>query len=357
MPKLTQRTIDQVHAVNILDICSELGLVVEHGKWCLCPFHEDHHPSMHIYHTTNTFKCFSAKCGEQGSGIDLVMRLKGMSYIDAIKWIARNNNIFVEEETSRPQNLKTSRPQNLITSSLDRTLIALRQSADSDFCRAVVASGILTADQMQRAAQRYNLGMTQSTRRSTQAGHVIFWYQDLQGNLCEGKVMRYLPDCHRDKAAKPVTISWLLKHAGLLPKTSRYSYCLFGEHLLRDEDDNKTTKEQKQQKNSEAIAIVESEKTAIIMSEKVPDVTWLATGGMQGLNEANLLVLKPLAATHRIVLFPDTDTDGSTYSHWCDIAAKVAQLGLQVAVSDVLEVRATPEQKAKKIDIADLIID
>lgn len=212
---------------------------------------------------------------------------------------------------------------------------------------------------MQRAASRYNLGMTR-------AGHVIFWYQDLQGNLREGKVMTYLPDCHRDKRHKPVTISWLLKNAGLLPKTERYTYCLFGEHLLTA--DNKRTKppsfarmELAEQQNNkitaQLVAIVESEKTAIIMSELVPDVTWLATGGMQGLSEANLLMLKPLAAPHRIVLFPDTDTDGETYRHWCDIAAKTAQRGLQVAVSDVLETCATPEQKARKIDIADLITD
>lgn len=351
--------------VNILDICAELGLEVFHGKWCRCPFHEDHHPSMRIYQTTNTFKCFSAKCGEQGSAIDLVMRHRGLAYIDAIKWIAVKWGIPIEEEkptlnrssansaSSKRLTMNRSSPNPVSPNRsslnreladpvapccLDRTLIARRQSTDSDFCRAVVAAGILTPDQMQRAASRYNLGMTR-------AGHVIFWYQDLQGNLREGKVMTYLPDCHRDKRHKPVTISWLLKNAGLLPKTERYTYCLFGEHLLTA--DNKIT--------AQLVAIVESEKTAIIMSELVPDVTWLATGGMQGLSEANLLTLKPLAATHRIVLFPDTDTDGDTYLHWCDIAAKTAQRGLQVAVSDVLETCATPEQKARKIDIADLV--
>lgn len=208
---------------------------------------------------------------------------------------------------------------------------------------------------MQRAAQRYNLGMTQPGacanrgRYNAQAGHVIFWYQDLHGYLREGKVMAYLTDCHRDKGHKPVTISWLMKNAGLLPKTERYTYCLFGEHLLSNdkETDNATT--------TKLIAIVESEKTAIIMSELVPDVTWLATGGMQGLSEANLMTLKPFVTTHRIVLFPDTDTDGETYREWCDVAAKVAQRGLKVAVSDVLETRATQEQKALKIDIADLV--
>lgn len=357
---ISQLTIDQVKSVSILDVCADLGLEVIHGKLCLCPFHDDHHPSMRLYpSTTNTYKCFSAKCGAQGGPIDLVMKHRGLNYPDAIRWIASQHGIYVDDDNdvhkrNRKSNAKlqmshptlpsvpVSHPSAQLADHcyLDSRLIDLRQSESSDFCRAVVACGLLSSQQMAHAAQRYRLGATRPAAGSRDpVSHVIYWYQDYCGNLREGKVMVYQPDCHRNKHVRPVTVSWLLKKAGHLPPTNRYTFCLFGEHLLAGNND---------------IAIVESEKTAVIMSEVVPDVTWLATGGMQALSVSNLLPLMSVAQGRRIVLFPDTDTDGSTYRLWCDIAAATARHGLNIAVSDILEARASPEQKSRKIDIMDL---
>jgi hypothetical protein len=53
---------------------------------------------------------------------------------------------------------------------------------------------------------------------------------------------------------------------------------LFGEHLLRD--------------RYKPIALVESEKTAIIASVYLPQFIWVAVGGMQNLNIDMIRVLK-----------------------------------------------------------------
>ena len=66
-----------------------------------------------------------------------------------------------------------------------------RQSADSDFCRALVSNGYLTEAQMQEAVCRYHLGCSRD-------GGVIFWQIDTLGQICDGKIMYYRPDCHRD---------------------------------------------------------------------------------------------------------------------------------------------------------------
>ena len=97
--------------------------------------------------------------------------------------------------------------------------------------------------------------------------------------------------------------------------------------------------------------IVESEKTAVIMSEVKPEYIWLATGGKTELNVARL---KPLAG-RRVILFPDTDETGETYRDWYDIAEAAGDVfGHPVTVSSLLERRATKAQKAAKIDLADL---
>ena len=49
----------------------------------LCPFHDDHHNSMHVYSGHRGFYCFS--CGAGGSVIDFVMKMSGLSFQEACK--------------------------------------------------------------------------------------------------------------------------------------------------------------------------------------------------------------------------------------------------------------------------------
>ena len=101
------------------------------------------------------------------------------------------------------------------------------------------------------------------------------------------------------------------------------------------------------------VAIVESEKTAMICSEYLPDALWMATGGMSNLS---LAMLSPLKG-RKIILFPDTDPTGATYQRWTKEAEIIAKsLGTPVYVSDILEKNATEEMKEKKIDLADYLM-
>jgi len=78
----------------------------------------------------------------------------------------------------------------------DDDLIQRHLSTASPFCRAVVAMGYLTQQQMENAARRYRLGMSRD-------GGVIFWQTGSSGRVYDGKIMYYRPDCHRDHSHKP----------------------------------------------------------------------------------------------------------------------------------------------------------
>ena len=209
-----------------------------------------------------------------------------------------------------------------------------RLGSTSVFCQAVVGCGYLTAAQMQRAVERYRLGVSRD-------GGVIFWQIDEDGYLRDGKIMYYRSDCHRDHDRKPTWTSYLLRSCGQVPDDWKPEHCLFGLHLLGEAA-------------ARTVAVVEAEKTAVIMSEVKPDYLWLATGGKTELNVAKL---KPLQH-HKVILFPDTDLDGSTYRDWFDVAEAASDVyGHPFTVSSLLEQHATKAQKAAKIDIVDYVFN
>ena len=55
-----------------------------HGKWAraLCPFHEDHHPSLSVNLDHGGWRCFA--CGESGDLIRFHSLLYGMTFVEAV---------------------------------------------------------------------------------------------------------------------------------------------------------------------------------------------------------------------------------------------------------------------------------
>ena len=172
---------------------------------------------------------------------------------------------------------------------------------------------------------------------STSDHATIFLQLDLNGNCRTGKIMQYDPATgHRIKdEAVPGRISWLhtrLKRRHQLPKDWQITQCLFGEHLLRKYPDK-------------TVALVESEKTAIICSALMPEYLWLATGGKSQFNQ-RLTVLK----SRKIIAFPDIDG----YHTWLTKSTDFPFLDLRV--SDLLEKNATPADREAHIDLADWLL-
>ena len=59
-----------------------------------------------------------------------------------------------------------------------------------------------------------------------------------------------------------------------------------------------------------------------------------------------------------IVLFPDTDPDLRAYSRWYNEATEARRkYDLDITVSPLLELRATPDQKRRKIDLVDFLFE
>lgn len=165
-------------------------------------------------------------------------------------------------------------------------------------------------------------------------GATVFWQVDIGGNVRTGKVMLYDRQTgHRVK--QPFNhVTWAHTLMGI--KDFNLHQCLFGEHLLNTDKDK-------------TVAIVESEKTAVIASAFIPQYLWLATGGKNGcFNESAMAVL-----WHRnVVLFPDL---GAT-EDWKKKVDILRKLHVYVSVFDFLETVATGEDIANGLDIADYLL-
>jgi hypothetical protein len=146
-----------------------------------------------------------------------------------------------------------------------------------------------------------------------------------------GKIMQY--DSQTGKRIKePVNkITWV--HTILKLPDFNLSQCLFGEHLLKG--------------NNKAIAIVESEKTAIIASCYLPDFIWLACGGCGNLS---IKLCGALKGRH-VVLFPDA----GKFVEWNE-KAKILSAICTISVSSLIEQQATETERKAGFDFADYLV-
>lgn len=250
---------------------------------------------------------------------------------------------FADNPTARP-NWKDNFfriPQPTIKSTIKKPIYSIltevvkrsvNPSIDSDF--TIFLSSLIGRDNTLKIIKDYHLGVTKNR-------DVIFYQIDKEGRCRTGKIMKYNRESGRRVKDENVggKITWvhsILKRSDnpklRLPDKWELTQCLFGEHLLK-------------QYPFKNVAIVESEKTAVICSYFWSHYIWLATGGKSQLND-RLLVLKG----RKIVAFPDVDG----YQEWKEKLSQVR--GLDIMVSDILETSATAEDRINHVDIADLLI-
>ena len=202
------------------------------------------------------------------------------------------------------------------------------------FLCSIFDRNTLESPTIERLMSDYYLGCTKDKS-------VIFWQLDGK-RIRTGKIMQYNPTTGKRIKNATGAIDWVhakLKRDKVLPDDFNLVQCLFEEHLLKRYPDK-------------IVALVESEKSALIGAGVYPEYVWLATGGRSQLSTDKLRVLK----NRTIIMFPDTDTDGKTYALWCEKAKELQAMGCTVTVSDLLERMASDEDKAAGLDIADYLI-
>ena len=165
-------------------------------------------------------------------------------------------------------------------------------------------------------------------------GSCVFWQTDINGCVRTGKVMLY--DADNGKRVKhPFNhVTWV--HSLLMLPDFNLRQCFFGEHLLP-------------MNRGKPVAIVESEKTALVAAYYLPEYVWLASGGKNGcFNNEALRVLRG----RQVILYPDI---GAT-DQWRQKLTQLRDLGIETSIFNFLEEVATDDERTAGLDIADYLL-
>jgi hypothetical protein len=209
-------------------------------------------------------------------------------------------------------------------------------------------------EDIQEVIELYKLG---TISKDFWAGAIAFPFIDSNNNIRAVQVKKFDKSNHttdtsflhsiiekfysKNKKPKP---NWLTNY---ISQESR-NICLFGDHLIN--------------KNNKPIILVEAPKTAIYghlyfykSNTALAGCNWLAVGAKGYLTLERVKTLKGRES----IVFPDCSTNGNTFIEWQTKFNKFEdQLsGTSFILSNYLEEVASDEQKAKGIDIADILIN
>ncbi|WKL44897.1 DUF6371 domain-containing protein [Flavobacterium sp. ZE23DGlu08] len=180
-------------------------------------------------------------------------------------------------------------------------------------------------EEVQSVILQYRLGTSKHWLGST-----IFWQINPHNKIMTGKVMLFNIKTGKRIKTPFNHIHWV--HSLLKLNDYVLQQCLFGLHLINESTKNK-------------IAIVESEKTALIMSLFLPDYIWMATGSKSNFKKE---LLEPIK-NFKIIVYPDK----SEYNDWNKKATQLNKEGYQIRCSDYVEKKDVPEGT----DLADIYFE
>ncbi len=156
--RLDHSQISRVQAANdIVDVISEHVNLTRKGKEMvgLCPFHEDHKPSMNVNPDKQIFKCFACSAG--GDVIKFVQMREGLSFIRAVERLAERAGIKITLPERTPGEQSDMDPADI--EKVNRWAMKywrknLLEKPTGDKCREYVTSRQMT----EKTSEEYSLG-------------------------------------------------------------------------------------------------------------------------------------------------------------------------------------------------------
>ncbi len=205
---------------------------------------------------------------------------------------------------------------NIIPDFIDPILVkqSLKKYCNNNFAKFLYRH--FAKEEVENCIAKYNIGTSKHWEGAT-----IFWQTNQTKKVHTGKIILFDENTGKRVKNPFPHINWV--HKKINKDKYNLKQCLFGLHQL------KNSIAMPLQYNCNTIAIVESEKTAIIMSLFIPEYLWMATGSKQNLK---LQLLEPIK-NENIFVYPDK----GEFADWNKRVIELQKLGFKIKCSSIVE--------------------
>ena len=113
---IPQDTVNRIlDTAQIVDVVGDFVTLKKRGANYLacCPFHNEKTPSFSVSPSKGIYKCFG--CGKSGTAVGFIMEHESLSYVEALKYLAKKYNIeVVEKEESAEDIARRQKNESLL---------------------------------------------------------------------------------------------------------------------------------------------------------------------------------------------------------------------------------------------------
>ena len=103
---IPQDTVNRIlDTAQIVDVVGDFVTLKKRGANYIacCPFHNEKTPSFSVSPSKGIFKCFG--CGKSGTAVGFVMEHESLSYVEALKYLAKKYHIEVVEKEDSAEDI------------------------------------------------------------------------------------------------------------------------------------------------------------------------------------------------------------------------------------------------------------
>lgn len=165
---IPQDTVDKIlDSAQIVDVISDFVSLKRRGANYIacCPFHNEKTPSFYVSPAKGIYKCFG--CGKSGTAIGFVMEHESMTYVEALKYLARKYGIEVKEKEDSPEEIAARQRNESLLLVMDYTEQFFKDSLKTQEGRSIGYAYFRSRGLEDATIEKYGLGW------SPKSGHAL----------------------------------------------------------------------------------------------------------------------------------------------------------------------------------------
>lgn len=165
---IPQDTVDKIlDSAQIVDVISDFVSLKRRGANYIacCPFHNEKTPSFYVSPAKGIYKCFG--CGKSGTAVGFVMEHESMTYVEALKYLARKYGIEVKEKEDSPEEIAARQRNESLLLVMDYTEQFFKDSLKTQEGRSVGYAYFRSRGLEDATIEKYGLGW------SPKSGHAL----------------------------------------------------------------------------------------------------------------------------------------------------------------------------------------